>query len=159
VHTKSRVREWTAFLLLVSYLVVIVLVTLSPTPIDQGYRSGINKVLDVLHRNGIPEWFGYGKLEFSANIAMFIPLGFLIALALPARLWWVALLVVPSLSAAIEIAQGAFLAARFSSAADVAANSIGGFIGIMIAFALRALVYSRDQKVISEALRARGVST
>ena len=149
---KSRTREWLAFLALLSYAAIVVAATLSPTPLDQGYQGAIDKVLAVLHRNGVPEWFGYGKLEFSANIVMFIPLGFLITLLLPTKVWWLALVICPALSGAIELTQGALLSERFASWGDVASNSIGAIVGIFIAVVLRALVHNRDEKLIERAL-------
>ncbi len=136
-------------------MIFVLVVVLWPTPIDQDYRSAIDKVLRVLHRNGVPEWFGYNKLEFSANIGMFVPLGFLLALVFPARRWWLSLLVAPLFSVAIEVTQGLFLSARFSSWWDVLANSIGALIGITLALIVRALVHARDQKVIERALWER----
>lgn len=149
---KSRTREWLAFLALLAYAAVVLAATLSPTPLDQGYQGAIDKVLAVLHRNGVPEWFGYNKLEFSANIVMFIPLGFLITLLLPTKVWWLALIICPALSGTIELTQGALLSERFASGGDVASNSIGAIIGILIAVILRALVYHRDEKLIERAL-------
>lgn len=154
---KSRVREWFVFLSLAAYLALLIAVTMSPTPIDQGYESAIDKVLAVLHRNGVPEWYGYNKLEFSANIVMFIPVGFLAALAMPARLWWIALFIAPALSVAIEYTQGVLLEARFSTLSDVVANSLGALIGIIGALILRGLVHHRDQIIIADALWNRGI--
>lgn len=143
------------FVGLAAYLAIVIAITMSPTPIDQGYESAIDRVLAVLHRNGVPGWFGYNKLEFSANVVMFIPIGFLVALAMPARLWWIALALCPGMSVAIEPIQGAVLTERFSTITDVAANTLGALVGITAAVALRALVYHRDQLVIAEALRSR----
>ena len=154
---KSRIREWSVVALLSTYVVIVLLVTMSPTPVDQGFSSAIDKVLAVLHRNGVPEWFGYNKLEFSANIAMFAPIGFLVALALPARVWWLALIVCPAFSGGIEYVQGAVLTERFSTLSDLIANSIGAVIGILFAVILRALVHHRDEIMITEALRQRGI--
>lgn len=148
---KSHLRAWLAALLLLGYAGIVAAATLSPTPLDSGYRGTIDKVLGMLHRNGMPEWFGYAQLEFSANVAMFVPLGFLIALALPWRGVWASFLLVPALSAAIEWAQGQFLAERFASLQDVAANSLGGFLGILLALLVRAMVHARDRKVIARA--------
>jgi glycopeptide antibiotics resistance protein len=153
---KSRTREWLAFLALLAYAAIVLGATLSPTPLDQGYESAIDKFLAVLHRNGVPQWFGYHKLEFSANIVMFIPLGFLITLLLPAKVWWLALIICPALSGAIELTQGALLSARFASWGDVLSNSIGAIVGILIAVIIRALVYHRDQKLIERALWEHG---
>ena len=150
--SPSRIRVWLASLGLVMCVALILLATMWPTPLDQGYQGAVDKVLVVLHRNGIPEWFGYNKLEFSANIALFIPLGFLLALLLPQNRWWLALVLCPALSVAIELVQRVLLDARVSSAMDVLANSIGALIGILMAATIRALVYARDQKVIARAL-------
>ena len=156
---KSKARPLIGGVLLASYVVVVLVATLWPTPLDQGYSAAIQKVLDVVHRNGVPEWFGYSKLEFTANVAMFVPLGFLAALLLPAKVWWLALFICPALSIAIELTQATFLAARFATATDVIANSIGAVIGILVAVILRSIVYERDQKVIALALWQNGLRT
>jgi glycopeptide antibiotics resistance protein len=139
--------------LLALYVGVVLTATMWPTPLDAGYESAIARVLEILHRHGVPEWFGYGKLEFSANIAMFVPLGFLLALTLPERGWWLAMVLIPGFSALIEYAQGAFLAARFASAWDVVANTIGGYIGAVAAYVLRSVIHLRDRLVVAEAMR------
>lgn len=148
----SHVRRNISLLLLLAYAGVVAAMTLSPTPLDQGFESSIDKLLGVLHRNGVPEWFGYNKLEFTANIAMFIPLGFLLGLALPARIWWLALLASPAISIAIEMTQAGLLESRFATASDVFANTIGGLFGTLLAMVLRAIVNARDEKVIARAL-------
>ena len=153
----SKARTSIGGVLLAAYVIVILFATMWPTPLDQGYGAAIEKVLDVVHRNGVPQWFGYNKLEFSANVAMFVPLGFLAALLLPARVWWLALLICPALSIGIELTQATFLAARFATATDVISNSIGAVLGILIAVVLRSVVYERDQKVIARALWQHGV--
>lgn len=149
---KSQVRNGLSITLLTLYTAFVLLVTMWPTPVDSGYSGAIDRVLAVLHRNGVPEWFGYNELEFSANIAMFIPLGFLLGLALPRKIMWLALILVPAFSGAIEWTQGSFLEARVATVQDVIANTTGGWIGILIAFIIRAMVYSRDEKVIARAL-------
>jgi glycopeptide antibiotics resistance protein len=128
-----------------------------PTPLDQDYGAAVDKFLAVLHRNGIPMWFGYNKLEFSANILMFLPLGFLIALLLPAKTWWLSLLICPAISIGIELTQSVALSARFATITDVIANSIGALIGIFLAVVLRAVIYSRDEKLVARALWEHGV--
>jgi glycopeptide antibiotics resistance protein len=145
-----------ASVLLVAYVGVVMVATLSPTPLDQGYASAIERFLSVLHRNGVPLWFGYNRLEFSANIAMFVPLGFLAVMLVSARLWWSALLVCPAMSVAIEVTQATALSSRFATVTDVLANSLGAVVGILIAVALRALVYERDQKILNRAEWERG---
>lgn len=149
---RSRAREWLGALALAGYASVVLAATMWPTPLDRGYESSIDKVLAVLHRSGVPTWFGYHKLEFSANIIMFIPLGFLVTMLLSQRFWWLALVICPSMSIAIEVTQALFLSARFATVSDVISNSIGAVVGILTAISLRALVYHRDEKLIARAL-------
>jgi hypothetical protein len=49
--------------------------TLSPQPIAPDDAELIERVLDVLHRRGYVEWLDYTRLEFLANIALFVPVG------------------------------------------------------------------------------------
>lgn len=138
--------------LLAGYVAVVLFATMWPTPLDLGYQASIDKLLAVLHRTGAPAWFGYNKLEYAANVVMFVPLGFLVAMSLPARIWWLALVVCPGASIAIELTQGAVLSARFASISDVVANSIGAVVGIFFAVLLRAIVHQRDEKLIANVL-------
>ena len=143
---------WLGFVGLGVTLTIVLLATLWPTPLDQGYEGAINRFLSVLHRSGVPLWFGYDKLEFTSNIIMFVPLGFLVALLLPQKMWWLAFVVCPGISVAIEMTQAVALSARFATPLDVVSNSIGALAGILLALVLRGLVYRRDQMVIARAL-------
>lgn len=130
------------------YLTFVLFATMWPTPLDADYGDAITRLLGVLHRHGVPEWFGYRKLEFTANVGMFLPLGLLLALLPPRRWWWLALLWIPALSLAIEFVQWRFISARFGSAMDVVANTLGGYVGATAGAALRALIHARDRAVL-----------
>ncbi|MBX0300982.1 VanZ family protein [Cryobacterium sp. 1639] len=155
---KSRMRQQLGLTLVLAYGSIVLLATMWPTPLDQGYAASINRVLDVLHRNGVPEWFGYNKLEASANILMFVPLGFLVSMLLPVRVWWLALIICPGLSVAIELTQAFALSARFATVSDVIANSTGAIIGAVLAVILRAAIYQRDEKIIARRIWELGLS-
>jgi len=155
---KSRVRQNLGLALVLGYGLIVILATMWPTPLDQGFASSINRLLAVLHRNGIPEWFGYTKLEFSANVLMFVPLGFLVSMLLPVRVWWLALIICPGLSVAIELTQGLALSARFATVSDVLSNSLGAIIGALIAVMIRAAIYDRDEKIIARRLWEMGLN-
>lgn len=155
---KSKVRQHLGLSLVLVYGLVVILATMWPTPLDQGFAASINRFLGVLHRNGIPEWFGYNKLEFTANILMFVPLGFLVSMLLPVRVWWLALLICPGISVAIELTQALALSARFATLSDVAANSTGALIGAVVAVVLRAAIYDRDEKIIARRLWEMGLA-
>jgi glycopeptide antibiotics resistance protein len=152
------VRQQLGLTLVLAYGAIVLLATMWPTPLDQGFESSITKLLDVLHRNGIPEWFGYNKLEFTANVLMFVPLGFLVSMLLPVRVWWLALIICPGISVGIELTQAAALSARFATVSDVVSNSTGALIGALIAVALRAAIYQRDEKIIARRIWELGLT-
>lgn len=155
---KSRMRQQLGLTLVAAYGLIVILATMWPTPLDQGFESSISRLLAVLHRNGVPEWFGYTKLEFSANVVMFIPLGFLVSMLLPVRVWWLALVICPGLSVAIELTQALALSARFATVSDVISNSIGALIGALVAIALRAAIYQRDEKMLARRVWELGLT-
>ena len=133
----SRTRLILSALLLVGFAIVVLNITLTPEPVDRGARPTISLVLSAFHRHGLPTWFDYSTIEFSANIVLFLPLGILLVLLLPLRRWWLALLIGPALSIGIELTQLTTFSDRFASIGDVFANSSGVFIGAGLSFALR----------------------
>ena len=119
---------------------LVLAITLSPTPVDHGRGAWVAAVLSVLHRIGVSESFGYSELETVSNIVMFIPLGVVLALALPPARRWIGFVVLPLLSAVIECAQFVVLPRRYSSFGDVVANSIGGWIGVSLVIVIAEFV-------------------
>jgi len=149
---KSRLRLLIGFAILLAYSTLILSVTLSPTQMDVNYQNAVLRLIEVLHRNGVPTWFGYGEVEFLANVAMFVPFGFIVAILLPQRLSALTVLVGPAFSALIENVQREFLSERVASLYDGYANSAGAIIGFFLAATLRAIVHSRDRKIVSRAI-------
>jgi glycopeptide antibiotics resistance protein len=151
-ETPGRIRLAVCGALLAIYTGVVLTITMWPTQPDQDYASLVERFIGFMHRNRVPEWFGFGELEFTANIAMFVPLGFLLALTLPARASWLSILLLPAFSGMIELTQGQFLTERFATLSDVVANTSGGYVGALLALGLRAVVHERDRRVIARAL-------
>lgn len=149
---KSRLRLLIGLAILFAYSGLILAVTLSPTQMDVNYQNAVLRLIEVLHRNGVPTWFGYGEIEFLANVGMFVPFGFIVAILLPQRLSALTVLIGPGFSAFIEHFQGQFLSERVSSVYDIYANSAGAIIGFVLAATLRAIVHSRDRKVVARAI-------
>lgn len=137
------------------YAVVVLIVALWPTPVDRGLDVYIDRVLQELHERGVPSFVDYGFIEFSANIVFFVPVGFLAALLLGSRRWWIAILIGGLFSSAIEVTQGSLLPDRVPSVADVVANTTGAFIGCLAATAIRMLIRHRDLLVIADVLEGR----
>lgn len=152
---RSYARLWVSTMLLAIYAAFVLLVTMWPNPKQLEFGGIASRVLRVLHNFGVPEWFGFNKLEFVANIGMFVPLGFLLGLALARKAWWVALFLLPAFSGAIEWTQGVALDERVSTLQDVAANTIGGYIGLLLAMIMRAMIHARDRTKIERELWER----
>lgn len=154
----SGARHALAWILAVGYGLFLAFVVFWPSPIDQPVAGLLDRVIAELHERGVPAFVDYDFIEFTANIALFIPVGAFFGLALPMT-WWVGMLLAgPVLSAAIELIQGAVLSARYASVYDVVANSIGATVGVFCVLVIRAVVAVRDERVIAryEALMARG---
>ena len=129
---------------------LVAVVTLSPHRVDAGHGQEILRFLELLHRHGVPAWFGYRKLEFTANIALVVPLGFFLGLALPAERRWTGYFLLPILSAAIELTQKVLLPERVASVSDVAANSLGAWTGLTVAVVVHALRQRRASRGVGD---------
>jgi glycopeptide antibiotics resistance protein len=121
------------------YGVLTAVVGFFPTPVDRGATPLIRSVLASLHRNGVPAWFDYHFVEFTANIALFVPLGVLAVFAVGRRWAWLAVLAGTGMSVAIEAGQWLLLPERFPSGLDVLANTIGTIVGVAIGYGALAL--------------------
>lgn len=123
----------------VAYTVFVLVVTLRPTLDDVNVGGVATSLLRWLHGVGVPAWFDYDVLEFTANIGMFAVLGLLWAGAVrwKARGAVVMAVIIILFSVAIELVQGAFLAGRVSDIRDVVANGIGGVGAFLATWALR----------------------
>lgn len=113
-----------------TYVIGLGLVGYWPVPVDRPVYGTLTAVLNYIHAHGAPPWVDYHFVEGSANVAIFIPFGFLAFLALYPIAWWricgLGLLV----SACMELGQLLLLTARFSSIIDIVTNTIGTVIGV-----------------------------
>ena len=120
----------------VCYLGVVGWITLGPQPLDERGVGILRGVLRVLARSDLTRWITYGVVEFTANIAMFVPVGLLFLLLAGRRHWWLALAGGVALTCAIEFTQ-LFLPGRFSDVRDILANSLGALLGVIVGLMLR----------------------
>ncbi|MGO4473853.1 VanZ family protein [Arthrobacter sp. M-10] len=134
--------RWT----LLGYFVVLAFIAFWPTPVDKPAAGDLSLLLDLLHRNGIPEWINYGFVEASSNVLLFAPAGLLLALALRRKGWWQLLALGCAVSGTVELGQLLFLPHRFSSLQDILMNTLGVGLGLLLAAVLKRLTlteYSR----------------
>ncbi|QYJ05090.1 VanZ family protein [Nocardioides panacisoli] len=118
-----------------AYLAFVGWLTLTPQPLDAGDRAFILRVLAALHRRGYVEWLDYDRLEFLANIALFVPIGMFLLLFVGAGGWWIAALGSMAMTAFIETVQHR-IPGRFPDDRDLFANTVGALIGIALALLL-----------------------
>ncbi|MDQ0800066.1 glycopeptide antibiotics resistance protein [Arthrobacter sp. SLBN-112] len=120
-------------LILAAMVVPLALVAFWPTPVDQPVSGQLATMLNFLHHHGIPRWFNYDFVERSANIALFVPVGFVAGLAFPNKQWWQIGAFGMLVSGCIELGQLLFLHSRFASPSDVMTNTSGAVIGALVA--------------------------
>jgi len=117
-----RVRS-IASLILGAYLVALTLIAFWPSPVDAGAGPLIRLVTRVV------PMLTYARLEFGANILLFVPLGVLLTLILRDRALVLPIAIV--LTLAIESVQGVLLDRRTPSELDMVANTAGACIGLL----------------------------
>ncbi|MDQ4490357.1 VanZ family protein [Sinomonas sp. ASV486] len=81
----------------------------------------------------LPGWLHAGAIDAAANVAIFVPGGFLVAQLLPRGRRWLAVAICCGVSATIEAVQAFFLPERSGNVRDVVTNTTGALIG-MLAF-------------------------
>jgi VanZ family protein len=126
-------------LLTFAYLGFVGLVTLTPASAQPDYSALADRVLARLEKypdlDPLTARLSVDRVEFLANVGLFVPVGVFVVLLFGSRLWWVAVAGSVALTAAIETAQRS-VPGRVSDPRDVVANSIGALIGVALALVL-----------------------
>ena len=137
-------RVW-ALALSVPFLIGLAALTLTPSKVEDSMPNLLDVILTTTHRLGW-EWLDFTRLEILANVLVFVPVGILAFLLLPRRVWFLALLVGPLLSAMIETAQRVALPHRAATVNDVVANSTGAILGVAVAVVVTLLLAPRSSQ-------------
>lgn len=126
-------------LLTLLYLGFVGLVTLTPGSEQPDYSAFAARVLARLERypdlEPLTSRLSVERVEFLANIGLFVPVGVFLLLLVGSRLWLVALAAGIVITSMIESVQRE-IPGRVPDPRDVAANSIGTFVGIALALVL-----------------------
>ncbi|WP_227497138.1 VanZ family protein [Planctomonas psychrotolerans] len=120
-----------------AYLGLVAWITLGPPPRTGSDNSLLWTMIGFFAEHRFTSWLTYSRVEFLANVAMFVPIGLFFLLLFGRRLWIVAVLASAGLTVAIESVQ-LFLPERVSDLRDIVANSVGGLVGVLLALALTA---------------------
>ena len=123
-RTRRRRRVWASGLL-AGYAAALTVIAMFPTPVDRPFDGFLDR-----WEARMPGF--YVLLEYGSNIALFVPLGVLVALQLPRGLRWVGILIGAAVSVTIEVLQGALLPERVATPLDVVANTMGATIGVLL---------------------------
>jgi acetyltransferase-like isoleucine patch superfamily enzyme/VanZ family protein len=129
----STVTRRRTILLLGLYLAVLAAIGFWPTPVERPVSGLLRGVLQALQEQPLTAGIRGGHVEAAANVVLFVPLGFLVASLLPARRWWLAVAAGLAGSGAIEAVQFVALDQRQAGLRDVATNTLGAFLGALLA--------------------------
>jgi glycopeptide antibiotics resistance protein len=126
--TGAVVLRWTSAGLLGLYALIVMRLTLEPAGSESAIFGQLNRFATAVSRNRL----AWSQTEALANVALFIPLGFLLAVVLSRVGPSAALCVLASVF--IELIQARFLPSRVPTIDDVWHNSAGGAVGAALAW-------------------------
>jgi VanZ family protein len=118
-----------------AYLAFVGWVTLTPGSDAPSRSELVLRVLARLQRHRQLEWLTYDRAEYLANVGMFVPVGLFLLLLFGTRFWWLALAAAIAMTSFIEITQKA-IPGRVSSDRDIAANTMGAVVGVVLGLLL-----------------------
>ena len=121
-----------ARVLLPVYLAVVCWIVFSQDDGERqatGLAAWVFALVDSL-KTAFPSFF-FVAVEFLANVAMFVPFGVLVWLALARPRWWVVVLLGLVTTVTIELVQST-MPSRYSTVSDVVANTLGAAAGVLL---------------------------
>ncbi|MDO9456620.1 VanZ family protein [Nocardioides sp.] len=132
-----------ALVLVLVYSVLVVHLTLT----DPSQGAWAFDLADRVARRASGGGLTWDETEVLANVALFVPLGFLLAVGI-GRVWPAVSLCLLA-SAGVEWAQLQYVASRVPTIDDVVHNTLGGLIGALVAGAVLAVAPAsrRDERV------------
>lgn len=138
-------RRWLATGLLVIYVVGLATIVFWPT--SEAPAAAVSWIQAWIEQQGGPAWATVPRVEFLANVALFVPLTFLGVLAVRRGGWLAWSLAGAVTSALVELGQAVALPDRAPTAKDVVANALGSLIGALVAIGLRRIRSNRKAAI------------
>ena len=122
---------------LIVYGIALAMIALWPVPVDRGadrFLALVTRLFPVLT---------YARIEFGANILLFIPLGILLTVLVP-RARWIVLPIALVATVTIESIQALVLDQRTPSILDIIANTTGACVGMLMVVLIERLRAGAD---------------
>jgi hypothetical protein len=136
-NAAARGRGSTLLLAVATAAYLVVLARLTLVPDDAAGTGGLLRVwAEALAPTPLTRWITFDLLEFTANVALFVPAGLLGALWLGGR-WWLAVPLGLAISVAIETTQALALPGRVADVRDLVSNTAGTALGALALAAMR----------------------
>jgi VanZ family protein len=119
----------------IAYLAFVGWVTLTPGSDAPTQSDLVLRVLAHLQGYHHLEWLTFERAQYLANIALFVPIGLFLLLLFGSRLWWLAVVAALAMTSSIETVQKV-IPGRVSDDRDIAANTLGAVIGVLLGLVL-----------------------
>jgi glycopeptide antibiotics resistance protein len=131
-NARARTGAVVARVLLVGYLLFVGFTVWLPAAISAKVTGLVGIIARWIADAGITSYQRSAfVLEILANVALFVPIGLLLALAWPRLRLWQTVLIGALMSVVIETVQGV-MPSRFPTLSDVIANTFGTLVGAAI---------------------------
>ncbi|NJI60620.1 VanZ family protein [Microbacterium oxydans] len=141
-----RAGAATARVALVGYLLFIGFTVWLPANVSAKVTGLVGVMARWVSDAGIAPYYQSAVVfEFLANVALFVPVGFLLPFAWSRLRLWHVVLIGALMSGLIESVQG-LMPSRFPTISDVIANSLGTLVGGVIAVLLILMLPSRPAR-------------
>lgn len=122
------------------YLWAVAWITLRARPYGEDLGEGLERLLSWFAQHPQTAWITFDRVEFAANVAMFVPLGIIAVLWFGVRGWWLAPVIGLVTSGVIETGQALFLDTRVADVRDLVANTSGAILGMLLMLLLAFLL-------------------
>ena len=141
-----RAGAATARVALVGYLLFIGFTVWLPANVSAKVTGLVGVMARWVSDAGIAPYYQSAVVfEFLANVALFVPVGFLLPFAWSRLRLWQVVLIGALMSGLIESVQG-LMPSRFPTISDVIANSLGTLVGGVVAVLLVLILPSRTAR-------------
>ena len=119
--------------LTLAYLGALAWLTLTPSSTSERTFSLLQRLVRAFESNENTDFLTFDRVEFLANVVLFVPMGVFVVLLLGRKHWWAGIFAGILASCWIELAQGIWLSDRVSDPRDLVSNGLGTLLGVMLA--------------------------